>query len=218
MRQLRSCDFCGARADGVYEVVPAELSPDEGEQRRVVLCANCLDTLETVVEPLLTRLGVGGVDGGASDRPAEPEPSPATTAAATDDADEPLAADESEPIPGDHEPNGGTIAGVAEGPDDARARRASEPGVDRDAESAADTATAEAATEPAATEATSGEPPQFRKVMRLLNNREFPVDRSQVEALAANAYDLEDERVRDIIDYAVERGVLADDGGTLRRA
>ncbi|WP_435063425.1 hypothetical protein [Halobaculum sp. EA56] len=61
----------------------------------------------------------------------------------------------------------------------------------------------------------SDEPDQFRTVMRLLNNREFPVERATVTDLAAGAYDLEDHEVAEILDYAIERGILAEEDGTL---
>ena len=54
--------------------------------------------------------------------------------------------------------------------------------------------------------------------MRLLNNREFPVDRAAVTELAAGAYEMEDDEVAAIIEYAVERGVLVEEAGRLDRA
>jgi hypothetical protein len=35
--------------------------------------------------------------------------------------------------------------------------------------------------------------------------------------LAASAYDLDEDHVHRIIDHAVDRGVIVDDGGMLRR-
>jgi hypothetical protein len=61
------------------------------------------------------------------------------------------------------------------------------------------------------------EPAEFRTVMRLLGNREFPVERGSVVELAASAYDLDEAHVNRILDHAVDRGVIVDDGGTLRR-
>ncbi|WP_157972696.1 hypothetical protein [Haloprofundus halophilus] len=61
------------------------------------------------------------------------------------------------------------------------------------------------------------EPAEFRTVMRLLSNREFPVDRAEIESLASGAYDLDDSQVRDILDHAVDRGVLAERNGQLHR-
>ncbi|ELY55058.1 hypothetical protein [Natronolimnohabitans innermongolicus] len=60
MRELRTCDFCGADAVGTFEIVPPELEPTEAEQRRVVLCPDCKGTLRDLLEPLLDRAGVDG--------------------------------------------------------------------------------------------------------------------------------------------------------------
>ncbi|MFA1609719.1 hypothetical protein [Halobellus rubicundus] len=86
MRQLRSCDFCDEEATGVYEVVPPELSPTEGEQRRLVLCGDCRETLEGVLAPLLARLGVEGEAEGDENRatPADEDVAP-TDSFADDD-------------------------------------------------------------------------------------------------------------------------------------
>ncbi len=86
MRQLRSCDFCDEEATGVYEVVPPELSPTEGEQRRLVLCGDCRETLEGVLAPLLARLGVESEAEGDDNRatPADEDVAP-TDSFADDD-------------------------------------------------------------------------------------------------------------------------------------
>ena len=263
MRQLRRCDFCGGDAAGVYEVLPPELDPTEAEQRRVVLCADCADTLETVVDPLLDRLGVDTRDRASETDPNAGDPSP--------DATDPRGASEprtQEPVDvggdtrersaapatsGDTDANpgigadadpvqwggsgadgegeepasdplhdgvaGGEPAGDAE-PDPSEPNADDGSGSDPPAE-AADGAGAD----PAAGDAGSGgtgstlgdEPAEFRTVMRLLGNREFPVERDAVVDLAASAYDLDEDHVHRIIDHAVDRGVIVDDGGTLRR-
>lgn len=244
MRQLRSCDFCGADADGIYEVLPPELSPAEDEQRRVVLCGDCASTLETVLEPLLDRLGVeGGDEGVERGRAGRDERtdslgsnSPMVAGRDTDDQFSAEASDADSPndsaatddarsdadSPSEHAATTDTeTAGIADAADE-------EAGEPLQAAGGDDAGERERTAEPERTGGDAGdegrddaaageEPPQFRKVMRLLNNREFPVERAEVEELAGGAYDLDDDHVRDIIDYAVERGVLADDGGTLRK-
>ncbi|WP_092893950.1 hypothetical protein [Halopelagius inordinatus] len=239
MRQLRSCDFCGADSDGVYEVLPPQLSPTESQQRRVALCADCLDTLETVVEPLLDRLDVesggdgesgdgerGCIERGRSER-GRTERSDSqrsnTPMMAGGDPNGGLSEEASDPASGgERDDHGRTADPETSGIADATDEEAGSPLREADAESAGEREAAgdgtDAGGESADADAAAGEePPQFRKVMRLLNNREFPVDRTDVEELASGAYDLDDDHVRDIIDYAVERGVLADDGGTLRK-
>lgn len=85
------------------------------------------------------------------------------------------------------------------------------------------TTTGEDATnEPGGEEATAGDVrvdrATFRKVMRLLANREFPVVRSEVEDLASSAYDLDESDVEAIVDAAVERGLLREEGRELHRS
>ena len=111
MRQLRSCDFCGDDAAGVYEVLPPALSPTEAEQHRVVLCADCVGTLEAVVNPLLRRLGV---DTEGSDATAEPEDSEPAPNAAADPPSRPPNATGGSSTPPERSPTGGEPTG---GPD-----------------------------------------------------------------------------------------------------
>ena len=56
---------------------------------------------------------------------------------------------------------------------------------------------------------------EYNKVMRLLQNREFPVDRMELLAVAASTYDLSQEDCEAVLDIAVERGLLAQDGNKL---
>jgi hypothetical protein len=72
MRQVRTCDFCGADATGVYEPLPSSIP----EAPRMLLCDACRDRLSSVVDPLLARLegdlgeATGGRTGPASGSPA----------------------------------------------------------------------------------------------------------------------------------------------------
>ncbi|MDQ2055343.1 hypothetical protein [Halobellus sp. H-GB7] len=272
MRQLRTCDFCGDDAAGVYEVLPPELSPTEAEQRRVVLCADCLETLEGVLDPLLARLGVGRSDEDAPDRPVTPaassgapdspesapapdSQSPADAAAADTAAADTAASDSSESTDSDAAPE--TEAGTDKETDtdtDADADTESATGADPDSDDASwedarsppplgeneesvpsmpdaasnGTAEADASSPPeSSSEAperasesstTDEEPEEFRTVMRLLGNREFPIPRAEIVELAAGAYDLEESHVEQILEYAVDRDLLVDDSGTLRKA
>ncbi len=250
MRQLRRCDFCSGDAAGVYEVLPPELDPTEAEQRRVVLCADCADTLETVVDPLLDRLGVDTGDAdpdatssrGASAPPTrepvdagrdsgERSPAPATSGDAGGADAEPVqwggsGTDDDGEGPGSDPPRDGVSGAEPSGDDDPTptAAEADPSGSSADGGGVGDAAEgAEAADGDGANPAAGGagsdgdEPAEFRTVMRLLGNREFPVERGSVVELAASAYDLDEGHVHRILDYAVDRGVIADDGGTLRR-
>ncbi|WP_049985569.1 hypothetical protein [Halobellus rufus] len=287
MRQLRNCDFCGGDAAGVYEAVPQELSPTEAEQRRVVLCENCLETLETVVDPLLSRPGVdrdgesAATAGGpaataneSSSSTSDPAPTAEPTGSAerreavrresgdsepstasTEDGTSPVEADgetaraagsstDSEPPSPSDSPSRATppnrfgapdgytdIAEYdgfedevdeAEDPAEAEQTRAPDPRedhVERDGPPSPSEPEPESVDAAAADRGGVGEEPEdFRTVMRLLGNREFPVERSAVVELAAGAYQLEDAHVHRILDHAVERGVLTDEDGTLRKS
>ena len=58
---------------------------------------------------------------------------------------------------------------------------------------------------------------EYNKVMRLLQNREFPVDRAEIQAVAANAYGLAELECAEVIDLAVDRGLIAERDGQLVR-
>jgi len=91
----------------------------------------------------------------------------------------------------------------------AEAGSADEPATD----SAASTATDGTASTPAPDGDT---PPQYDRAMRMLSNRPFPVDRSEVESILANAYDLEREEIDAVLDHAVDEGRLVAENGQLR--
>ncbi|WP_049980327.1 hypothetical protein [Halolamina rubra] len=68
----------------------------------------------------------------------------------------------------------------------------------------------------AAAPADDDTPPQYDRAMRMLSNRPFPVDRSEVESMLANAYDLEREEIDAVLSHAVEEGRLVAENGQLR--
>lgn len=236
MREL-DCDFCGAAAAGAYEVGPAPPDRSPTDRRRLVLCDDCRETLSTAVAPLLERLRAAesGADGSPTtderadesaadgsqttdERAAESgaDGSSATGARAaeaaadgspTTDGLEPTGATTSEPAP-----NGAATGGSDTTTDTGRDSAGGDP--DKGT-ATADTAPESADDGPGAD--TDEEPPQFRKVMRLLNNRSFPVDRGEFVELAAGAYDLEPDAVEESLAYAVERSVLAAEDGRLVR-
>jgi predicted nucleic-acid-binding protein len=55
----------------------------------------------------------------------------------------------------------------------------------------------------------------YNRVVRLLQNREFPVDRDEIEAVATNAYELSHEEFDAVIRLAIDRGVLEEEDGKL---
>lgn len=58
---------------------------------------------------------------------------------------------------------------------------------------------------------------EYNKVMRLLQNREFPVERAEIVEVAASAYNLAESDCAEVIDLAVDRGLLDEEGGQLVR-
>lgn len=235
VREL-DCDFCGATAAGAYEVLPASLDPTPDEQVRVVLCGDCRETLDGVLAPLLARLGDGAADGGSvtagppegasAGTPASGtgEGSVSASAPATEsgsdaraDTDYDAQADARSGSPDASSDDAVIIDASKRGPDAEAADESDDAdagddgSTDADAEGEDDSPT-DANTDP------SEEPEGFRQVMRLLGNREFPVDRAEVVDLAGSAYDLDRSESDRIIDYAVENDVLEEDGGELRKA
>lgn len=245
MRELRSCDFCGDDAAGTFGVVPPELEPTEAEQRRVVLCPDCKDRLERLLEPLLARAGIDGeTERTTATSHGDAGSEPGTVVASADESTRRRARDSS--------PNA-TVSGTEgsdgdAGPDPDPAledgitvERSSPPETDDDGdgstdEDATDTipdepvddgpngpddtgGQRESADDGAATarQSTTRPPRAYSKVVRLLRNREFPMKRSAVENLAAGAYDLESHEVEAIVDYAIDDGEFVEDRGTLSR-
>ncbi|SDK34143.1 hypothetical protein [Natronorubrum texcoconense] len=65
---------------------------------------------------------------------------------------------------------------------------------------------------------TANRPPKaYGKVIRLLQNREFPMPRAAVENLAAGAYDLESHEVEAVVDHALEEGEFVESRDLLER-
>ncbi|WP_126663952.1 hypothetical protein [Haloterrigena salifodinae] len=282
MRELRRCDFCGGDAAGAFEIVPPELEPTEAEQRRVVLCADCKNRLQTLIEPLLARAGADGESSAASaedgrrsgegddngDRAGESTSESGTVVASADEstpkrsrASSPNAT-VSDAAPGESDAAGNDVGANDAEPDGVEAEAAgadnsaadaggdaaidseslledgitfehSEPangesdtpetasttgeGTDDTAESD-DERSGDAETSASADRDESSQPPAaYGKVLRLLRNREFPMQRSAVESLAAGAYDLESSEVDAIIDHAIERDEFVEKRGELRR-
>jgi len=57
----------------------------------------------------------------------------------------------------------------------------------------------------------------YNRVVRLLQNREFPVDRADFEALATSAYELDHGECSAALDGAIEKGLLEERDGELHR-
>jgi len=192
MRQVRTCDFCGDDAAGLYEPYP----PSVPDGPRLLLCDGCRDRLSSIVDPLVAE--IEGDAGGDRAEPAPPVREPVSP----------------EPADGGND----TSTGEAESRDtdpvpvDDDGERSSEV----DAAAAADVGESTDAGGRSKSER-AGAPPGYRKVMRFLENRQLPMDRGEAEQLAADAYELDEATVADAIDHAVGYGRLREVSGELKR-
>lgn len=57
----------------------------------------------------------------------------------------------------------------------------------------------------------------YRQVIRLLQNREFPVRRDEIAEVAASAYELSPQETQSAIDAVVQKGLLTEEDGVLRK-
>ena len=62
-----------------------------------------------------------------------------------------------------------------------------------------------------------GDTSRHRKALRLLGNREFPLERATAVDLLSGAYDLDREESERLVDLVVDRGLLSETDGELRR-
>lgn len=196
MREVSGCDFCGGTASGTFEVLPAEYDPD-GTGKRMLLCDHCRDALSSILDPLLDATAGTGRSAVAT---SETEGSVASDGSADD-----------EPAAGDA---GTASEDAAGGTDDA----AGPPGSGEPSPASGEEMGAE--TRMAATGAGSSSrvPRGYRKVLRFLENREFPVDRREAVEMTADAYGMEAEAVDAAIDHAVTHDRLKAYDGELREA
>ena len=206
MREVRTCDFCGETAAGTFEVVPPERDP-AGDGRRLVLCPACRETLGDVLEPLLGGASDTGGDATAAEDigtttvVAEPERDGTERDGTEQDGME-RGGTERESSPGD-----ATTANDG--------RRDPEAATDGSRVDAQGGDSLEEALGGSPTSARSGAPRGYRKVMRFLENREFPVEREEAETLAAEAYGMDRESVAAAIDHAVKHNRLREASGKL---
>ena len=232
MDQLSSCYFCGGALDvslSEYPIVPKSLDPEAEQQGTVVLCSTCREKLATIIEP--------AVEAAKADAREASEPvadagttadEPTTTDSVVEPADDgSLLGDDSTSAP-EREPLEQSARKGEPTPErDAVEATAADTTDQRTAESTEDGDTGTAATGAGSGDAGSSENSdgsadgpsltklEYNKVMRLLKNREMPVDRAEIREVAINAYDLEGEQFDAIIDAAVDRDLIGQTNGQL---
>lgn len=237
MRQLDTCDFCGAGADGVYEVVPASVA---GDPKRLALCADCRTTLQSVVDPLLDAAEASAPEPGtAAERDASGTAQGNGGDAPTTTADSGTAVDDAIDAEGDGDDAGAEVppADAADTPTDASAGRGAP--ADGTDEATGGPAGADGVTIEAAAAETDGEaeveaddeaddpetPPEesrerrpdgYAQIVRLLQNRDGAMPREDLRVLATNAYDIGGPQFEDAVDATVENGDVEETADGLR--
>jgi hypothetical protein len=241
MADLQVCYFCGSGPDsslGEYAVVPPALEPSDDQQQSVVLCPDCREKLMIVMDPVVdaaeSYAGAGsgpsggtveeGGSGGAGDGSASGEAADAADATADADAaggaEVPLDSDDAPPAT---EADDGVTIDADESPADQSDADTVDPGDIMSRNEGDDDGP------PADSEAPRDEPhtddelvgrnnEAYNKTLRLLQNRDFPVERHEIEQVAANAYQLDPQEVSDAIEALINKGLLSQEGAQLVRS
>jgi hypothetical protein len=232
MTRLSSCYFCGATLDASleeYPIVPSSLQPAEGERQTVVLCQSCHHKLDRVLDTVVDAFGdpatttatgtVDESDGGSDD------PSAAASGGLLE-GPEPIdvapPGDDDTPAP-DHADGGGDTSPRAETSSDPLSEETAsgETEGEQDRNETADDGTEQSQDDVSGPGSAGGTGSvtkrEYNKVIRLLQNREFPVDRREFIAVASNAYQLSEADCERILDVAVDQGALDEDDGELVR-
>ena len=244
MNQLSSCYFCGGALDvslSEYPIIPKSLDPTAEKQGTVVLCPTCREKLATIIEPAVEAAKADAretaepaADAGPTEPPGGPDDSgtrttedPTTTENVVEPADDGSLLGTDSANAAEQEPSEQSAATVdsTPAPDttepaaaDASAERTAEPGEENDAGTATETGREDAEKSEDSDDNADGPSLtklEYNKVMRLLQNREMPVDRAEIREVAVNAYEIEGEQFDAIIDAAVDRDLIGQANGQL---
>ena len=215
MDQLSSCYFCGGALDvslSEYPVVPTELRAEGEGSKTVVLCTTCRQKLANVVEEVVAATGAGA--GGDGFEPLETE-------TADDGGFEPISSvEDSTADDSDSDDHSDDSTSLLSGVSSAQKRSTTDETASADGTettSADETTPTPETTSTDAGGQSDGGPSltrlEYNKVMRLLKNREFPVDRGEIRDVATSAYQISPEEFDAVIDAAIERGLIAERDG-----
>ncbi|WP_336336852.1 hypothetical protein [Haloarcula brevis] len=232
MDQLSSCYFCGGALDASlseYPIIPKSLDPAAENQGTVVLCSTCREKLATIVEP-----AVEAARADAREAVAASDPSPAESSGPSGDSD--TSTDGERAVDGVIEPaedgsllgdDGASVAERSRRPAKTDSTPESDPAETASADAPDERAAASAEANAEGSDGDAGENAdgaadspsltklEYNKVMRLLQNREMPVDRAEIREVAVNAYDIDGEQFDAIIDAAVDRDLIGQANGQL---
>lgn len=243
MDRLSSCYFCGDAVDAAleeYPLVDPRRHPDVETDQRVVLCPSCRRKLTSVIERVLESalngeqpdLEAGGIaDLGDEEELVDLDESieqsdngeemTATSVERVGDEDEQsysrstaasdLSADESGGDPG--EPATDESDTVETSESDAAATDESATDDDSGAES-----TPDKTQQSTASDSKPYSKAEHNKVVKLLQNREFPVEIEEITVVSRSAYGIDRDTTHAIIESLIERGVVEDQGDRLVRA
>lgn len=241
MEQLSSCYFCGGALDASldeYPVVPKELHPTPDDQKTVVLCQGCRQKLGTVVETVVAAVD----DTEPAEATDEHARNAAESSAGDDqladdgwvDAGELSSNDDSDAEPaiddGDSDDGSGDVTYTTSTAAGGRksvsgnAESIRDDGGESGANGGETASTNDGGNAMDAADGDGGAPAEDgpsltalenTKVMRLLQNRAFPVDRAEIRTVAINAYDISESEFDTVIDAAIDRGLIGEENGQI---
>jgi hypothetical protein len=239
MDRLSSCYFCGDAVDAAleeYPLVDPRRHQDIETDQRIVLCPSCRGKLTNVIERVLESALNGE----------EPDVE-ASGVADLGDEEDLVDLDESlEQADNGEEMTATSVERVddADGQSYSRSTAASDLSTDESGTDASDPATDEAdtaeagesaadddgmtgnkakstteSTDQTATDDTkSYSKAEHNKVVKLLQNRDFPVEIEEITVVSRSAYGIDRDTTHAIIESLIERGVVEDQGDRLVRA
>lgn len=193
MRQLSGCDFCGDTASGTFEVLPETYDP-KGEGKRMLLCDHCRDALASILDPLLDAKMADVEPNITPDHRLDAEP----TSVGSTDAESATSFLDDDAV---------TLSADGAFTDESSTGESS-------SESSEKSASGSMATTGAGS--SSGVPKGYQKVLRFLENREFPIDRTEAVEVTAGAYGMDEAAVEAAIDHAVKHDRMKSFDGELR--
>lgn len=241
MDQLASCYFCGGALDvslSEYPVVPRDLRADGDENKTVVLCGTCRKKLGKIVENVVAAASEPAAGRSFEGTGFEPDERSETVTAdplfderndepMTNDRGDtggpaaPTAGDEAGPESDDSATQSEPATAASEAtPKTESANQSDQPPAEPGATagSTADTSEAESDERQRDKAGSNDDGPtmtrlEYNKVMRLLKNREFPVDRMEIRDVATSAYQISPEEFDAVVEAAIERDLLAEEDG-----
>ncbi|QSG11896.1 HNH/McrA nuclease domain containing protein [Halapricum desulfuricans] len=231
MDNLVSCYFCGDAVDAQLEAYPLVTSDSVETGTSVVLCPSCRRKLTAVVEEVLDA-ATESPDSQSVDLDGDPletlEASAPDAMAAADSASVDSLGDESSDGSGD--PADGHDADDVQADendvqidenDDNETRIAggseSETAVLDDGETT-DSGDSEGTVGQTGTADDDFRRSEYNKVVRLLQNREFPVEIEEITVVARSAYGIDRDTTHAILSALIENEILEDRGDELVRA